>query len=73
MKTIALQSNGSLWVELRQVGKRYLVKSYEFKRIVRMKWFRNLAAASSDFVDVCGIDSRDIEEIFHSEKKGGEK
>jgi len=73
VKTIALQSNGVLWVELRQVGKRYLVKSYEFKVITRMKWFRNLAAAANDFVEVCGLDETDLEKIFHSEKKGGEK
>lgn len=73
MKTIALESNGSVWIELRQVGKRFLVKSYEFKRITRMKWFRNLKAASEDFVEVCGLDSQDLDKIFHLEKKGGEK
>ena len=73
MKTLALRSNGALWIELRQVGKRFLVKSYEFERITRMKWFRNLATACDDFVDVCGIDRADVDSIFHLEKKGGEK
>ena len=68
MKTIALRSNGSLWVELRQEGKRFLVKSYEFKRIVRMKWFRNIGKAISDFVEVCGVDEKDIQEILSGKK-----
>lgn len=68
MKTIALRSNGSLWVELRQEGKRFLVKSYEFKRIVRMKWFRNIGKALNDFVEVCGVDEKDIQEILNGKK-----
>ncbi len=73
MKTIALRATTDHWTELRREGKRFLVKRYDARRIVRMKWFRNLAKAVDDFVDVCGLDSGDIEEIFHSENKGGEK
>lgn len=64
MKTLHLHSNGHLWIELRQDGKRFLVKSYEFKRVTRMKWFRNIGKALSDFVEVCGLDEKDIKEIF---------
>ena len=72
MKTINLYSNGAFWVELRQDGKRFLVKRYDLKRITRMKWFRNISRATDDFIDVCGLDESDIKTIFRSEKRGGE-
>lgn len=72
MKTIELYSNGSLWVELTRDGKRFLVKGYDDKKVFLRRWFRNIERATSDFVDVCGIDSEDIKKFFHSENKGGE-
>ncbi len=73
MKTICLQSNGSLWVELRQDGKRFLVKVYTFKRIETMKWFRNLAKAETFFLDACDEFADEFLNNFRLEKKGGEK
>ena len=69
MKTLSLISDGSRWLELRQDGKRFLVKRYTFKKIERMKWFRNLRAAATVFDD----ELTSFFETFRLEKKGGEK